>query len=529
MKIIKLIFIINLIIINNVLIAQTNKSGNNFIFGSKGTYMHFVDTINKPFVKELFSGTLPTFNYPFYSNLSSSVISDSANGNILFACNGMQLFDTTGNIMKNGDTLVPLSIFNYSGLVHTSTTTQGSLILPKGSGGLYYVFIPTLTDSNFTNFVINQTMGNFAPYDLLQYHIIDINANNGLGKVVSKNIPLLNKFIHKTGLMACKHANGYDWWLLKQANYDSNVVYRFLVTADSIYGPMVQTFPAPKFGVYDIQGQSCFNKAGTKYAYCTGYNAKLFIADFNRCDGKLSNVKELFVPIDSTTHPSDAILGRMDSAMTGLCFSENDSFLYISREYNIYQYELQNTDSSAAWYHVKHGFDTTFQQFAYYGNMFRGLNNRIYIGKGAIQTKSNSVIDYPNLKGSACGFCRKCLRADNSTMPTSGIASMPDFTLGANPQLCWPAGIAPIINNKNSDVVVYPNPASNQITINYNCSTDGVCRIFNSLGEEVQEILLNKNRSKVLSNISDLSNGLYTYSIIFDGCNQSYGKLSIIR
>ncbi|QLH45495.1 MAG: hypothetical protein HWD58_07720 [Bacteroidota bacterium] len=45
------------------------------------------------------------------------------------------------------------------------------------------------------------------------------------------------KEMHKIGMMACRHANGRDWWLLKQGQYDTNQVIRFLVTPDSIAGP----------------------------------------------------------------------------------------------------------------------------------------------------------------------------------------------------------------------------------------------------------------------------------------------------
>jgi hypothetical protein len=76
---------------------------------------------------------------------------------------------------------------------------------------------------------------------------------------------------------------------------------------------------------------------------------------------------------------------------------------------------------------------------------------------------------------------------------------------------------------------IYPNPASNQITINYNCSTDGVCRIFNSLGEEVMTISLTKTNSTVTTNIENIANGLYTYQISFLDCLNTNGKITVIK
>ncbi|MBK6331772.1 MAG: hypothetical protein IPF62_15240 [Bacteroidetes bacterium] len=45
-------------------------------------------------------------NYNFYFHLGSSCISDS-NGNLKIICDGYDLMDTLGNIIDNGDTLVP--------------------------------------------------------------------------------------------------------------------------------------------------------------------------------------------------------------------------------------------------------------------------------------------------------------------------------------------------------------------------------------------------------------------------------------
>ncbi|MBK9482961.1 MAG: hypothetical protein IPO02_13465 [Bacteroidetes bacterium] len=48
---------------------------------------------------------------------------------------------------------------------------------------------------------------------------MDINQNNGLGKVVTKRQKLLQGIeLHKPMMQACRHSNGTDWWLLKQEN-----------------------------------------------------------------------------------------------------------------------------------------------------------------------------------------------------------------------------------------------------------------------------------------------------------------------
>lgn len=417
-------------------------------------------------------------------------------------CNGYVLFDTTGNIIENGDSLVPFKIYTQNAFP-ASTLTQGSIILPKGSNGLYYVFTPTMTDSAYETYVVGQQPK--VPFDLFQYHIVDMNANGGLGKVVQKNIPLLtNVEMSKTGMMACKHANGYDWWLLKQA-LDSNVIYTFLATKDNVVLDTIQRFPLPRFGYYDLAGQSCFGNKGDKYAFaCGGVNsngAKLFIADFDRCYGILSNVKEIIQPLHNTNSYLDTLYpGEKDTLIRGLCFSPNDSFLYVSCGYNIYQYDYNVMDSSLAWYHIKNGMDTTFQQFAEYGQMQLAPDGRIYIGKRDGGGFSNSVIDKPNVKGIGCEFCRKCIRCDTCDY-TQSFANMPNFNLGALGSVCPPLGVHEVVKEK-MDIVVYPNPSSDKTQIK-NAKYQSKKELYNSVGQ----LMLATKENEI--DVSRFTKGIY--------------------
>ncbi|QLH45486.1 MAG: hypothetical protein HWD58_07675 [Bacteroidota bacterium] len=54
--------------------------------------------------------------------------------------------------------------------------------------------------------------------------------------------------------------------------------------------------------------------------------------------------------------------------------------MYVSKRYNVYQYEWNEPDSSLAWYRIQHGPDTTYLHFAYYNSLHNGPDGRIYIG-----------------------------------------------------------------------------------------------------------------------------------------------------
>jgi Secretion system C-terminal sorting domain len=455
--------------------AQINKSGNTVIFGVECSVGVFRADTNRPATARVFpiiQGTDRLFTS------GHSCISDSASGKLKVICNGYRLFDSIGNIMENGDSLVPAKIYSHNSIPN-APTTQGSIILPKGSNGLYYVFVATTTDSAYTYWVAN---GGEAPYNIVQYHVVDMNANGGLGKVIEKNKKLVQfSRLNKVGMMACRHANGYDWWLLKQAGYDSNMVYRFLVKADTIEGPYLQTFSNISFGKSDNVGQSTFSNNGKKYAYAMGRKNKIFTADFDRCTGLLSNPKLIKVPIDSTTIPIFDINGVLDSIMTGICFSPNDSFIYLTKTNNVYQYDLHYTDTNNKWYLIQHGTDTTPAWFQDYGHLKLCLDNRVYISNQGGGTNSCSVIDYPNKKGVACGFCRKCFRVDSS-YSIIAPANMPDFTLGADSSCYWPLASDELLV-VSGKLKVYPNPANNIIFI----ETKSIQKreLYNSMGQLV--------------------------------------------
>lgn len=491
-------------IFSSIFCIAQNKSGYTTIFGGGGIFAKYEGDTSRPATGQIFPTPLSVLNY-VYINGSHSCISDSATGKLLFFTNSMIAYDTLGHKIENGDSLQPNKIYMHNCCPPNGQATQGSIILPKGSSGLYYVFTPTMTDSAYDSY-FNNPQGR-APYNFIQYHILDMNANGGVGKVINKNIQLLfNVELSKVGMMACRHANGYDWWLLKQA-IDTNLIYTFLVTKDTVVLDTIQGFAEPHYGYLDLEGQSCFSTDGSKYAFVQSLCNKLFIADFDRCTGILSNPKTFNIPIDSTTIPSPPPQYIWDSINTGVCFSPNDSFIYISKKFNIYQYELNNSDSSTAWSQVKHGEDTSLIQFAYYGQLQMGIDKRIYIGKGGGTGNSNSVIDYPNLKGSACGFCRKCLRMDTTQWYTHSLANMPDFNLGKKVP-CWPLSNEELILKNDDELIIYPNPTSTIFYIK-NLSNDkaGTNRKIKELYNTVGQLIFTTFKNEI--EVSNYSKGIY--------------------
>jgi hypothetical protein len=487
-----------LFLFSGTLFSQ-NKSGYVRVcgYGNGGVSAFFNGDTSRAVSKNYFSSMINQF---FFMNGSSNVC-DSASGNLLMLCNGSVLYDTLGNIIENGDSLQPYKIYHHN-TYPESDYTQGSLMLPKGSNGLYYVFTPTITDTKYDYWYTNPFGDGRFPYDLLQYHVVDMNANVGMGKVIQKNIPLLqNVEISKVGMMAVRHSNGYDWWLLKQAP-DTNLVYTFLVTKDTILLDTIQGFEKPHFRYNDVVGQSCFSSDGSKYAYLQGQNSKLFVADFDRCYGILSNPKVYNIPIDSTTHP----FWTLDSTSTGVCFSPNDKFIYLTQPFHVYQFELNESDSALAWYRVIRGADTTLQKFENYGQLYKGIDGRIYIGKTlGISSNANSVIDKPNIKGLGCEFCKKCFHVSGANSYSSSFSNMPDFNLGG--KTCFPLSLP---NPPNEGVFeVFPNPAFGKFQIKCK-NPNSKKELYNSIGQ----LIISTKENEI--DVRHLSKGVYFLSVGFE-------------
>lgn len=488
--------------------STQDKRGNTFVFGAGGIYASFTDT-SKPTVGRYYN---PPWNYPIMNGHSN--ISDSATGRSVLICNGMTLWDTLGNVIDSGDSLQPTKMYNQNCCPTASGVTQNSIILPKGSSGKYYVFVSSITDTSYDFYISNPYGDGRFPYNILQYNVVDMNANGGQGKVVQKNISILeNKEIFKTGMMACKHANGYDWWLLKQGAKD-NTIYIFKVTRDTVLLNTVQSFPLPHFGYYDLAGGSSFNNTGSKYAFATGGylsdGAHLFISDFDRCNGTVGNVAEIKVPYDSTLTIFDSLWNSFDSLITGVCFSPNDSFLYVSRRYNIYQYDLFEPDSSLRWSRIQAGPDTTQSDFSTYNNMVLGPDGRIYISKSDCIPTNNSVIDFPNKKGLACHVCKQCL-AYLLGPCTSAMPNMPNFNM-LKKEPCWPLDTGNV--NTKIEWSFYPNPANERIVIK---NAEGKQKIlYNSVGQ----VLAVSSKSEI--DVSKLAKGLY-----FVKCGNTAKKLLV--
>ena len=452
-------------------------------------------------------GYAPVIVFNFNNNFTIDTfqqVNGLKNGSCISDTNGIFMFYSTGFILGNRDGIMIDNSYgincpygnvlaNYYG--YGSVFDQTSIILPK-KGNQYYVFSTGMSDSVANNY-LNHV---YSEFDVLNYSVVDMDSNNGKGKVIQKNVVLADKQHYwNTALHAVIHANGKDWWLVK-TDCVNNRYQEFLVKEDTILGPFYQYVPQNNTGDFCyFYGQLYFSNNGNKmassiYGHLLGtnfyYRNGVDIYDFNRCDGTLIFSKYYAVPEDTINYPNYDI-------QAGICFSPNDSLLYMSNMYSIYQIDLYDTNTYNATF--IHGPDTSIAAFPWYAGLAAAPDGKIYIGNDNGTRKYMSYIDKPNVKGLGCNFMSQGLWQPYTNLRKP--PNMPNYGLGADTsKTCWPLATNQL-SNFNEALEVYPNPSS---SVFYIKNKQGKKKeLFTMLGE----LLFTTTKDEI--DVSRYSKGVY--------------------
>ncbi|MCB9048202.1 MAG: PKD domain-containing protein [Lewinellaceae bacterium] len=330
---------------------------------------------------------------------TNSSISDIS-GNLLFYTNGLEVRNFNNDTLVTG--LAPTQMSEqWSNFGYINP--QGTLILPlPESDSLYYVFHE---DRDWAPHGGSWVQNLFCTK-------VDMAANNNAGIVLEKNVSVINDTLAYGRIVATRHANGRDWWIVAPER-DNNRYYSVLFTSNGI--EEIKNF---QIGDSIVTGghQSSFSPDGTKYAridikYAGESEHRVTIYDFDRCAGEFNG-------FTSFTFVDWAFGGG------GIAFSENGQFLYIVAWMNIYQYDLRGVDIEATRIKIAEydGFvGTTFEQTTPFHNAQLAPTGKIYIN---CSTSANyfHIIHNPNQKGLACNVEQHALE-----IPTLNYQSIPNF------------------------------------------------------------------------------------------------------
>ncbi|MBN8677440.1 MAG: T9SS type A sorting domain-containing protein [Chitinophagales bacterium] len=339
-------------------------------------------------------------------------ISDE-NGNLQFSSNGCRIVNFNNEVIENGDDLSPGIYHDWvcDESPYYYDAAQDMLILPRpGHPGRYVYFHPS-TEQNISS-------------GKILYSEVDMNANNGQGKVIDKN-HLLRGPVTKEGIInAVKHANGRDWWVLIP-EAEVNIYNFYLLTPDTIMGPLTQNLEDSEAALYPKAAWNSFvSPDGKKFGHVTltwvdGVNRfnRIFLYDFDRCTGALSNRQILKVD-DPEVFASWAHI------------SPNSRYMYFQIAQNkLYQYDLQAPDLEASRLLIAEhdGFTTPLGFSTAFFGMATAPNGKIYMCTTS-GTYYYHTIHSPNKRGTACDF-----RQHDLELPTVSDNLMPlypNFRLG---------------------------------------------------------------------------------------------------
>ncbi len=305
-----------------------------------------------------------------------STISDF-NGNLLFYSNGIKIWNNVHQIMDNGE-----------GLLGTLSSSQ-MLIVPK-PGNCKQFFIFTTPSQNDEG--------------VLAYSLVDMTENNGLGKVILKNVIL--KISVTERIAATLNSNGNDYWIIAQ-EWGSNSFLAYSITASGVNTvPVVSNTGQIHLDFSDVIGSLKISKDGKKIVSASEIgHKKCELFDFDNATGMISN----------------PILLSSDGAY-GSEFSDDNKKLYLCNytNFKLRQFDLSINDP------------LTIQNSMVVLASSNGVNDR----GGALQIAPDGkiylarynktfldVINNPNLAGTSCNYFSDAInlngRKSNAGLPNN--------------------------------------------------------------------------------------------------------------
>lgn len=444
-----------------------------------------------------------TFDMGFHR--ANTSVCDSS-GRLLFCSNGYTIRSADGSKMENGDSLAYGWLarnYDQSYQIMGYPRNMQNLCLPLT--GNRYLYCYHFEDSSYLYSVINKRM---------LFALIDMNENNGKGRVLFKDSTLLNKEVSYF-ISAVKTADNQGWWLITmlrgtncyeviQVDLDGNILNSKIHCSG-----LTETKESLTVATFSNDGSRFVSSISTGNAISMKVGISVF--DFSRCNGELILVDSFY----------NKTLGDSILPPLGIESSLGSRYMYLFATSVIYQIDLQSSDVRNSLTEVAKwdGFLGPFPTDFVHGQL--AADGKIYVNSGS-GNYYISVIENPDDNGINCN-----VKQHHIQTPTfiSGLPRSPNYRL--NTTDCNSTSVSFI--SSDVGVVLYPNPATNYIQIEY----DGIrwkavnnvnLKIRNTIGQEVYNSYLAPHSSVKQIEVSSFANGMYFFTLEADGRLLSNGK-----
>lgn len=420
-------------------------------------------------------------NGAMFTDEAAAVISDST-GNLLFYSDGITVWNSQHLLMENGDSLMG------------NTSTSQSLIVPKPGveDSVLYVFYADAHENNFTNG--------------LRYAVVDMKYNNGLGKVIEKNVLLHYPSTEK--IIAVTHSNGYDFWIIAH-ELNSNKFLTYLLTCNGLDTSVLISIVGTTINSNNDALGCLKSSIDGKTLALAGETLLIELYDFDNVTGQIFN--PLTIPLDISE----------GSGTHGITISPDNSKLYVSWSSipygKIYQFDLsagtlQDIINSKTLIFSKPCSIVPPDTCIAFGGMQIATDNKIYVSHTTANMvpgddKYLGVINNPDSAGLACNYVHHGFYMAGK----KSYISIPNLIDTHFDYIHCPASI----HEKDIDkaITVYPNPAHNYLYIQNIPDKTGEIFIYNILGDLIFSRIIDINNNQYKIDLSNISKGAYFIKI----------------
>lgn len=308
-----------------------------------------------------------------------SAISDKDTGELLFYTEGTTIWNRNHEIMENG-----------TDLLGSLSSTQSAVIVPRpGSDFLFYIFTTDEVQAYQNNGVGNG----------INYSVVSMNGDGGLGEVIEKNVNLLTNGSEKISVV--ETADGVDFWIV---THFEGRFYSYLLDSTGVSTTPVLSTIGPNINDFEnFRGAMKISPNGDYLAisHC------LF-------EPNLGGIAYLYDFDNETGIVSNQLLISDDLVYYGVEFSSDSSKLYYSGKtldnqgqsdrIIIEQYDLNAANVVNSRYVVLDYENSLLSDLA--GAIQIAMNKKIY---HALPGQTLSVINNPKLQGNLANFTEASL------------------------------------------------------------------------------------------------------------------------